>query len=43
MVEQMVERARREHHWLGLFIGQLGWYPGSEIFLVAALIHHVGS
>ena len=40
--ELMVERARREHRRPGLFIGRLGRCPGGEIFVVAALIRHVG-
>ena len=39
-VELVVERARRERHRPGLFIGWLGWCPGSKTFLVAVLIHH---
>ena len=41
-VELMVERARGERRRPGLFIGRLGQCPGSEIFLVATLIHHAG-
>jgi hypothetical protein len=41
--ELMVERARREHHRLGLFTGQLGRCLGDEIFLTTVLIHHAAT
>jgi hypothetical protein len=38
--ELVVERAMRERHRLGLFIGRLGRCPDGEIFLTLVLIHH---